>query len=69
MQMIDEDEVPDTTPAICEPKRGDYRTEIEFDLARVEYWLKTKGENHPMNNMVKLMESSLLSKVGFSTLE
>ena len=46
------------------PKPEDFKNQIEFDLARINYWYNTKEHNHPMYKMVKAMEANLRCKLG-----
>lgn len=53
-----------------EPRRQDFKNQIEFDLARINYWYENKGsESHPLWNIMKKMEANLRCKLGLKILE
>lgn len=53
-----------------EPQRQDFKNQIEYDLARINYWYENKGrEDHPLWNVMKKMEANLRCKMGLRILE
>lgn len=49
---------------ISEPKREDYKDDIDFELARIDYWYSTKTPDYRIQNIVEMMETHLLCKLG-----
>ena len=53
-----------------EPRREDFKNQIEFDLARINYWYENKGrEDHPLWNVMQKMEANLRCKLGLNIIE
>ena len=50
--------------AVKEPKREDFRDEIDFELARIDYCYRTP--DYRIQNIVQMMESQLLFKLGMN---
>jgi hypothetical protein len=55
---------PKKSSLVREPKKEDFKNELEFDLARINYLFATKSPDQSLQNMLKSMESSLLCKLG-----
>ena len=51
---------------VSEPKRENFKDQLDFELANIDYWFNTETPEYGIRNIVASMEARLNSKLGIA---